>query len=243
MSISTVVPEEEGVIGTMREAVEVRAAVYGWLAVLFNGPPTEAVLALLEEPAFRGVVDEVAGAEVGETLAAAAREAELDALRWEYNNLFYVPAGQYLTPYESVYRGRHMEEGKERLGLLNGTETQEVLHLYHALEVEPQGARTTLPDFAGVEVEFLHLLVGQEAKAWEDDDRVSVRRLLDCERTFLLDHVVRWLPELCGNMAALAAQPLYAAVARFARAFLAMEEATFRDLPPLAGEGCPDPEG
>ncbi len=244
MSGTTVIVEREPVGEPMREVAPARAACYGWLAALFKGPPPPALLEWVVNPDFRVVAFEVAGAELSAELVAAASEADLDELRWDYNNLFLVPAGQYLTPYESVYRGRHRDaRGKARLGGLNGPETAEVARFYRAWEVEVDQDRRLLPDFAGVELDFLRLLAAREVKAWEAGDAAGARRLVDAQRTFLLDHAGRWLPELCGKMAALAGQPLYAAVARFARSFLALEEATFRDLPPLAGGGSPDPAG
>jgi len=243
MDGTTVELEGEAVSEPMREVIELRAACYGWLSAIFKAPATSELLVLFREPAVAGVVVEVAGADVASDLATAADSADLDALRWEYNNLFLVPASQYLTPYESVYRGRHHDaQGKSRLGGLNGPETVEVAAFYRTWEVEVDHDRHLIPDFAGVELDFLRLLAEREAAAWEGGDTAVARRLLDAERTFLLDHATRWLPELCENMAELAGQPLYAALARFARSFLAMEEATFRDIPPLAGEGCPDSE-
>jgi len=238
MDGTTVVLEDEPVSEPMREVVSLRAASYGWLSACFRAPATPELLALLQEPAVTAAVAEVAGGEVASDLATAAAEGDLDELRWAYNNLFLVPAGQYLTPYESVYRGRFRDEkGRARLGGLNGPETQEVAATYRAWEVEVDQDRHLLADFAGVELDFLRLLSEREVAAWERGDTAGARRLLDGERTFLLDHAVRWLPELCDNMAKLAPQPLYAAIARFAHGFLAMEEATFRAIEPATGEG------
>ena len=238
MDATTVVLEDEPVIEPMREVIPLRAASYGWLSATFKAPATAELLTLFQEGGVATVVAEVAGAEVASDLASAAAGADLDELRWEYNNLFLVPAGQYLTPYESVYRGRHRDaEGKSRLGGLNGPETLEVAAFYRAWEVEVDRNRHLLPDFAGVELDFLRLLTDREAAAWEENDTTGARRLLEAERTFLLDHATRWLPELCDNMVELARQPLYAAVARFARGFLAMEEATFRALSSVTDEG------
>ncbi len=238
MDDTTVVLEDKPVSEPMREVIPLRAACYGWLSACFKAPATAELLSLLREETITSAVAEVAGPEVAAEITAAVEAADLDELRWDYNNLFLVPAGQYLTPYESVYRGRYQDEkGRARLGGLNGSETQEVAAFYRSWEVEVDQDRHLIPDFAGVELDFLRLLTTREATAWEGDDTAAARRLLDAERTFLLDHVVRWLPELCGNMAELATQPLYAAVARFARAFLAMEEATFREIDPTTAEG------
>ncbi len=237
MKSTIAVPEGGAVVEAMRQVAPLRGLCYGWLAACFKAPVTGELLALLREPAVAGAVAAVAGTEVSMDLAAALPDADLDALRWDYNNLFLVPAGQYLTPYESVYRGRYEDErGKAHLGGLNGPETLEVARFYRAWGVELAPSRPLLPDFAGAELELLRLLVEREEQAWERGDTVAARRLLGGERSFLLDHVARWLPELCDNMAVLAGQPLHVAAARFTRAFLAMEEATFRDLPPLATE-------
>jgi len=221
----------------MREVVDLRAGCYLWLSALFNQPPSAELTTLPREPAFAAAVGQVAGEAVAAELAAATVDADLDELRWDYNNLFLVPGGSYLTPYESVYRGRHMEDGKERLGLLNGPETVEVAGWYRSMAVELESGRQTLPDFAGAEIDFLRLLTAHEQEAWGRGDTTAVTDLLERQRTFFLDHPAHWLPELCDHMAKRTTQPFFAAAARFARAFLAMEEETFLALASVADEG------
>jgi len=234
MNSTTAVPDDGAVTESMRAAVEVRAACYAWLAALFNGPPTPDVLKALEDPDFRTVAFEIAGAEVCADLVTAASKSDFDELRWDYNNLFLVPTGQYLTPYESVYRGRvHDAKGKARLGGLNGPETAAVASYYRAWDVEVDRDRHLISDFAGVELDFLRLLTEREKQAWACGDTQAAHDLLEGERTFLLEHAIQWLPELFDNMATLASQPLYTAIALFAHAFLDMEEVTFSQFATL----------
>ncbi len=221
----------EASMETMAQVAPVRAAFYAWLAAAFSGPASRELLELFREPGLAETLEQVAGPEVAAEAAAAAAEADLDELRWDYNALFMVPQAQYLTPYESVYRGRYTDErGEVHLGGLSGPETLEVVAFYreYGMEVDPQ--KNLLPDFAGVELDFLRLLSERESQAWAAGDGEAARTWLDAERRFLLDHALLWLPELCDNMAQRARQPFYRVVARIAAAFLATEEATFRAL-------------
>jgi len=236
MTTTATIHADESMYAPMAAVVDLRASGYLWLSALFNGPPSAELIHLPGEPAFAAVVGEVAGDGLAAELAAASG-ADLDELRWEYNALFRVPGGVYLTPYESVYRGRRVVEGKECLGLLNGPETVAVLRDYRSLGVELEPGQQTLPDFAGAEIDFLRLLTRREQEAWGRDDAVAAADLLARQRCFLLDHVCTWLPELCARLGERTTQPFYAAASRFARAFLALEEVTFRVLPVVADEG------
>lgn len=56
---------------------------------------------------------------------------------------------------------------------------------------------TGMPDHISTELDFLSILCGREAKAWDSADLKVVRRTQDRQRRFLEKHPVNWLPVLC----------------------------------------------
>jgi TorA maturation chaperone TorD len=58
-----------------------------------------------------------------------------------------------------------------------------------------------MPDHISTELEFLALLCGREADAWEKGDLKSARRMQDRQRRFMEKHPARWLPALSAALA------------------------------------------
>lgn len=54
-----------------------------------------------------------------------------------------------------------------------------------------------LPDHISTELEFLSILCGREAAAWEAGDTRGVRRVQDRQRRFMEKHPSNWLPAFC----------------------------------------------
>lgn len=228
--MASVISPPDGV-AAVRQAAPLRADFYRLLSALFNGPATSATLAVLRTSEFRDAIRGFTSpATCGLLAVVLADSLDLDQLRYEYNNLFMVPGGQFVTPYESVYRGSRTEGGKEVLGLLNGPETLDVRDHYRRLQVEIDPRRRAPADFVGNELEFMHLLVARERDAWQRGDEEVAQVYLRHQRDFLLDHLARWLPELCARLAAATRQPLYRAVAAMTGELVAVEAATFAEL-------------
>ncbi len=96
-------------------------------------------------------------------------------------------------PYESVYR----EEGGRVFGKLSAEVQQEYRRFGLDLVSEVHGEP---PDHLSFELEFLHLLCGQEAEAWQGDDEDEALGLLWAEKWFLEEHLLTWLPKVCGKI-------------------------------------------
>jgi TorA maturation chaperone TorD len=207
--------------------VEMRAQVYEVLATLYLQPPSRelvtALLGLAESPALADL--SCGGAADSLRRYALSYTGDLEALQQEFHDLFTVPLGRYVTPYESVYRDERMV-GEERVrGLLMGPSTLAILHAYrqHGFALSPECSE--LPDHIGVELSFMSLLCQREREGRQAGDDAMVGRLLECQLRFLQDHLLRWVPHLRERVAANAPSEFYRGVAGLTEDFLSADRA------------------
>lgn len=178
-----------------------RRDVYAFLGGAFLSPPTEQSLRALGEKEFLAGAAELFGGNALESLrqyaGAAEQTAELQRqAHQEFMNLFKVPGGQYLTPYESVFRDAREVGGTQVKGLLMGQSAVNVQKWYKVAAVEISDEYKDLPDHIGLELRFLaHVCTKeQEFSAAGDQDRLT--RAWEIERDFLAAHVVSWAVQL-----------------------------------------------
>ena len=96
------------------------------------------------------------------------------------------------SPYEGSYEADPIRSSREMA---------DVAGFYRAFGAEPRGPIADRPDHAGCELEFLSFLAAKrlEAEAAGDAERAAVCR--EAEDAFLLDHLGRWLPTFCREVA------------------------------------------
>lgn len=223
--------------GATADLAEGRAGVYCALATLFLDPPTAELVS--------GLLDLSASAETaalfdGPGAACLRRYAvsyrgDIGTLQQEFHDLFLVPLGRYVTPYEAVYRDeRAVGEARVR-GLLMGPSTLAVMAAYReaGLRVSSEGGE--LPDHVGVELSFMSFLCAREQEAWQARDQDGARRIIERERQFLETHLLRWVPALSQRIAENAQTDFYRGVALLTEEFLRADAAT------LAGAFCHRP--
>ncbi len=90
----------------------------------------------------------------------------------------------------------------------------DVAGFYRAFGAEAHGPAAERVDHAGCELEFLAFLGAKRLAlvAEERDDEARTCRAI--EDLFLRDHLGRWLPAFCRNIAGTTAAPFYAALGR-----------------------------
>lgn len=76
------------------------------------------------------------------------------------------------------------------------------------------------PDHAAVELEFMSLLCGEEAKAWMSRSAKDSVARIEKEAGFLDRHLSRWFPQLAQIVGWRAADTFYASLTRAAHAFI-----------------------
>lgn len=205
-----------------------RANMYKFLSTAFLEPPSEALLAPLLADEFVGGLAEMFGEGVADDLRQFVRgfQGDYAALDQEFQDLFMVPLGRYVTPYEAVYRDER-EIGDTRVqGLLMGPSTLAVKQLYREAGAAVSEDFKDLPDHIGLELACMEFLCRGEAQAWDQEDLDAVRRLRDFQRRLLQEHLLQWVPTLCRRIRERATGPLYRGIASLTEAYLADEAGT-----------------
>lgn len=221
-----------------------RRDFYRFLSASFLDGPSPETMRPLVDTAFQEAVAESfsAGAleQVKALAAAMAAEDFWPAARREYTQLFLAPGGQYIPPYESVFRDKREVEGKKIAGLLMGPSAVAVQQWYRLAALEIRSDFKELPDHLGLEFHYLGFLCERERTFGEEGDSAHQTRAREMERDFLKAHVLTWLPELVDQIQARAQLPLYPAIGSLAVEFchgdLALLEAVVGP-----SSGCPLP--
>jgi len=138
-----------------------------------------------------------------ELLAALGRGDSVEELAGAYQALF---GGEVaVPPYEGSYEGDPFRHTRQMA---------DVAGFYRAFGAEAHGPAAERVDHAGCELEFLAFLGAKRlalAAEGRDDEAQTCREI---EGLFLRDHLGRWLPAFCRDIAARTSTPFYAALAR-----------------------------
>lgn len=211
---------------------EFRLNMYRFFSSVYNRPMDREMTDMLLNSDFMELAEGFVSADSMSLLEHAVRDfdQDLDELRYEYNNLFIVPGGRYLTPYESVYRGTRIERGKKMPGLLNGPETLEVLRIYQSMGYEMDRRKIGPPDYVGTEIEFLYRMISLEQAASGEKDPERSLLYLKAQKQFFENHLYQWVPVLCQKLMERTRKPLYKSIGAITIDFLEVEARTFSDF-------------
>ncbi|MBI2890270.1 MAG: molecular chaperone TorD family protein [Nitrospirae bacterium] len=209
-----------------------RENLYRFLAASFIEPPSLGSLQRLA-----GEVEDLcalspqAGEHFSRELAALERDAAgcVGRLRQEFYDLFHVPTGKYTRPYEAVYRDSRVvdatRDGRpgpfEVGGLTWGPSTVAVEQFYrHAgLNLELR----EVPDYVGVEMEFMAFLLGEERKALEAGEAEKAGNVRHWQKAFLERHLAQWVPLLCRQILENSGSDYFKGLAHLTMGFVASE--------------------
>jgi len=221
--------------------------MYTFLSAAFLHPPTGDLLRQILDQNFlmglSALFSREAITELKEFAASASVDADLASLRQEYMDLFAVPTGRYVTPFEDVYQGEGVEGAPER-GPLLGQRAIAVRRLYRQAGAEMGPECKELPTLIGVELSFMGFLCEREQEAIShDEDGVSTdveggtgaaARYRALQRKFLLNHLNAWFPQLSKAIHAKAKSRLYPGLALITEEFLARDAVELLLRPPAA---------
>ena len=208
-----------------------RETLYRWLALGFYAPDDQLIEALTSQRLVYGVGAALEWLGKDQQLfdeglqrlqrCRAVTRAELVA---EYQRLFGTGLDR-VSPREAAYRWRDASD------LLNNGEV--IAHLlrlqYQQFDVAPVMERD---DHVAVELEFLSFLCGREAASWSGSLPDMARQLRRQQKSFLDDHLGRWLAEFCQRVRTRTTSNLYAGLALLADAWLKLEHGS-NYLPPV----------
>ena len=202
-----------------------RANMYKFLAAAFLEPPGEALIRPLLADGFLRDLEEVFGLAPVEDLRrfAGGFHGDYDALDQEFQSLFMVPLGRYVTPYEAVYRDEREVGDTLVRGLLMGPSTLVVKQLYREAGAAISEEFKDLPDHVGLELACMEFLCAAEARAWDREDLEEVRRVRGLQRRLVHEHLLQWVPALCARIRERAAGPFYRGIASLTEAYLRSE--------------------
>lgn len=208
-----------------------RGQLYGFLAGAFLRPPTsQSVSPILDDVVLRQLSEQFGSDAVGELEQFRSLfDGCWDALDREYQDLFTVPLGRYVTPYEAVYRDERVVDGEVVRGLLFGPSTLAVKAIYRDAGVEMADTVRELPDHIGLELGCMQVLCDAEARGREEGDGGAVARAQALQRRLLQEHLQQWTPRLSERIRANAPGPFYRGIASLTEAFI-QQEAGAQDI-------------
>jgi len=211
-----------------RHDAEARMDMYRFLATIYLQPPSEAIIRHFADKD----VDDQLVSMFGESIVTPIHEMalafdfrdDLAQLQQEYMGLFSAPAGQYVTPFEDVYRGLRLDGNQER-GPLLGDRAVAVKIIYHSTGADLERTCTELPTHVGVELSFMNFLCEQEVKHLnqveiEQDAEVEAGIYRQWQLKFLHEHLGDWFPQLRRAIESNARLPFYIQMAQLTQAFL-----------------------
>lgn len=220
---------------------QARSQVYHFLARFFtHAPDEEFVRNVLSEETRASLAEmfpeeavaelrTVAGDGRGGPPCQPSQTISLLDLVVDYTGLFDAPAGQYLAPYESVYRADSRGEQGQPLALVYGPSTVAVRRLYAEAGAEIAPEFRDLPDHVGMELEFMAFLCEREAEAWGGGLEEDAATWQDWQRRFLEEHLGVWIDALCEKMQRLARTGFFRAAASLTAAYVAQERAILKE--------------
>ena len=212
-----------------------RCEAYSFLAAAFSEPPSCEQLdrirndtflcdaaQLFGEPVLSLLGDYAAGRQ---TIAELQREAHQ-----EYTNLFQVPGGQYVTPYESVYCDTREIAGQNVKGLLMGQPAVDVQKWYRLAALEIAEEYKDLPDHICLELNYLARLCRKEQEFAGVGDQAKLTRAWEMQRDFLAAHIVTWIGMLRDKIHEKSRNAYFRAVADMAVEFTQRDLVTLEDM-------------
>ena len=217
-----------------------RGQLYRFLAAAFLRPPTEPLVAPFLDEALLAELAERFGRETVRDLAAFRDgfPGDYEALDLEYQDLFAVPLGRYVTPYEAVYRDERVVGDEVVRGLLMGPSTLAVKALYREAGLEMPADLLELPDHVGLELGCMQGLCDAEARAWQDGDTEALACARGLQRRLLEEHLLQWVPALCARIRGSAPGPFYRGIAALTEAVLKQDAQALTQPAEAPTEGC-----
>ncbi len=144
---------------------------------------------------------------------------EAEKVQGEFVPLFVANArGVPCPPYESVYREPSGRPSGWLLGQIEGE--------YAAAGLTPSPNLGDLPDHVAVETEFMAVLCGREAEAWESEEQARAIKALGVQSAFAESHLNRWFPQFAQQVTDTDEGSIYPVICQGAQVFFAYD----RDL-------------
>jgi TorA maturation chaperone TorD len=224
-------------VSTQEEALT-RGTMYQFLSTIYLSPPEQDLVRQVTEKNFLGELSSLFGDKAVAELKefAAGFDKDFASLRQEYMDLFAVPTGRYVTPFEDVYQGA-TKEGKPVKGPLLGPRAVSVIRMYREAGAEMDRACKELATHIGVQLSFMSFLCEREGEAiphekWDarpdssPGEAANSVKYRELQIRFLKEHLNDWFPRLSRSIQANAKSRFYRGLALLTEEFLARDTAS-----------------
>ncbi len=139
-------------------------------------------------------------------------DVAFDDLRADYTRLFIGPGEVKVAPWESV----HFSDER----LVFQKETLQVREWYRRFGLQIQRLHNEPDDHIGLELEFVAHLAQLALGALEKNSPGLLEQLLDAQRNFLSEHVLRWSFKFCSEVEENARTEFFKGIAQLTRGAL-----------------------
>jgi len=221
---------------TAEERALARASIYRLLGIAFSYPAAETVSELHHAGEVAVVGADLISEPVAEAVAGVlqvVRDLSQPELEASYQRTFTLSYSEDCPLHETAFSARHIFQQTQQQADIAG--------FYRAFGVDSQAERS---DHLALELEFLYLLALKEATARERRERGNTTVCRSAQRSFMKDHVARWVPLIGKRIAVVGSGGFYSSAARLLVAFISWEERflrlgrveLFRDEPVLIAD-------
>jgi TorA maturation chaperone TorD len=213
---------------SLNHDAEARGNMYLFLSCVYLQPPKRALVRSIVEKEFLEHASSLFNPKAVVFLKKFAAVAEIEknfaSLKQEYMDIFVVPTGQYVTPFEDAYL-RKTAAGERAVA---------VRRMYLKAGAEKDLTFKKFPTHIGAELSFMGFLCEREAVAirsekggppWDQKKRKATDsiRYRELQIRFLQEHLNAWFPQLNRSIQAKAKSQFYRGLALITEEFLARD--------------------
>lgn len=212
-------------IETVEPITKTRGILYDWFSkVVLLEPNQENFAPFVNEDVLAELKELLQSKEYGETLIQSMMRWKVDPayqeeLIIEFNDLFKVPGGKYLFPYESCYREKNIDDS---IGQVYGCSTVEVKHIYKSLNINMN--EKEIPDHLGLELLLMGNLCLLEYLYLENHNEELANKYHEWQKGFLYDHLLHWGFEILRKMNTISQTDFYQSISLFMIDFIREEQ-------------------
>ena len=219
-----------------RALAEGRSKLYGFLSSLYlQIPDADLVNSLLSNQSSQILNILSSGPELSNEMTQGLgemREFIEKAKEISKNKLQEELAVDWTKLFRGVKPGYGPRPPLESIYLDSPTETgdvmSEIADEYSRAEANLNPRTADRPDYIGMELDFLRLLTEKEALMWKSGNREYAVRYLRQQKSFLDQHVMRWVPSFCDAASDHTSTSFFKGVIHFTRGYLNLD---FESIP------------
>lgn len=204
---------------------QIREMTYSFLSGLCLRPPSDSMIDMIKDGSILSLFlnddESKSFSEMTRFVNETSKmENILDELTAEHASLFSLPSN-YL-PHEAVYLDK-----ESRLG---GRVTISVSQFYKKAGADIFENCIEMPDHIGMELEFMAFLCSMERKLREKADYTALDNCIYLQKSFLEEHLLKWVCQCCEKIIERATYGFYKAIAYMVMEFMDIETEYFAGL-------------